>query len=60
MKTYDHAFTLAFSMGGSTDPDGHDVTAEQMKAALIARIDGLVENDEMLEAAGAPFETYEE
>lgn len=59
-KTYNHAFTIAFSVPGSKCPDGEDVTAEQMAAALQLRIKDLMANNEMLEAVGAPFDTFEE
>lgn len=58
--TYNHAFTLAFQLGGSLTEDGEDVSAEQMRDALRARINALMDNDEMLEAVGAPFDTFEE
>ena len=58
--TYNHAFTIAFSVPGSKCPDGEDVTAEQMAAALQLRIKDLMANDEMLEAVGAPFDTFKE
>lgn len=58
--TYNHAFTIAFTVAGSKSEDGEDVTAEQMAAALQQRIKDLMANNEMLEAVGAPFDTYEE
>lgn len=60
VATYNHAFTIAFSVPGSKCPDGEDVTAEQMAAALQLRIKDLMANNEMLEAVGAPFDTFEE
>lgn len=59
-KTFNHAFAIAFSVGGSSTKDGEDVTAEQMVQALQQRIKDLLANDEMLEAIGAPYDTYEE
>lgn len=57
---YNHAFTVAFQLSGSTDKQGEDVTAEQMRDALRKRINTLMDAGEMLEAVGAPFDTYEE
>lgn len=59
-KTYNHAFDIAFCVRGSTDPEGNDVTAEMMREALELRIKELMSDGCMLEAAGAPFDTYEE
>lgn len=60
VATYNHAFTIAFTVAGSKAEDGEDVTAEQMAAALQKRINDLMANNEMLEAVGAPFDTFEE
>lgn len=60
VKTYNHAFTLAFSVSGSNDPEGLDITAEQFYTAIIKRAKSLLANDEMLEAIGAPFDSYAE
>ena len=59
MTRYDHAYTVAFSLT-SNHPTGEDVTADQAYTALRARIKGLMENEEMLEAIGAPYDTYED
>lgn len=60
VTTYNHAFTLAFQLGGSITKDGEDVTAEQMRDALRKRVNDLMDNDEMLEGVGAPYDTYKE
>ncbi len=61
MKTYNHLYTIAFSMSGSTDREGADLTSQQFAAAIRARVAELLKNgDEMLEAVGVPLETYEE
>lgn len=60
MTTYNHAFTLAFEVGGSTCPDGSDVSPQRMYEALIERVNRLLAEGQMLEAVGAPFDTYEE
>ena len=56
---YNHAFSIAFSVV-SEHPTGEDVTAEQMLAALIKRVVDAYDSGELLEAAGAPYDTYEE
>ena len=58
MLTYDHAFSVAFSVC-SADPDGEDLTAEDFTQALLHRILDLNANDEWDEAVGAPFDTFE-
>ncbi len=58
--TYNHAFTIAFSVAGSMSEDGEDVTAEQMVAALQMRIKDLMANNELLEAVGGPFDSFKE
>jgi hypothetical protein len=58
--TYNHAFTLAFSVSKSSDPTGANITAEQLAESLRTRIADLLANGEMLEAVGLPFDTYEE
>lgn len=60
MKTYNHAFSLGFSVAGSTDPEGEDITSAQFAAAVCRRIAELVEEEEWGEAVGAPFDSYEE
>jgi len=56
---YDHAFSIAFSLR-NTDPEGN-ATPKELIAALFKRLTSLVENDlgELVEACGAPFDTYE-
>lgn len=60
--TYNHAFTIAFELSGSTDPDGDDVTAEDLRSALLKRIEDLdsAGDFDWLEAAGAPYDSYKE
>ncbi len=57
--TYNHAFTIAFEVPGSTREDGEDVTAQQLRAAIMRRI-ASIPDAEMLEACGAPYDTMEE
>lgn len=53
---YDHAFDIAFSLR-SQAADGSDVTAAHIRAAMIERLTSLTD-DELLEATGAPFDSY--
>ena len=54
---YDHAFTIAFSLV-SSDPSGRDVTPAQLRAAILTRLATLSDN-ELIEAVGAPYDSYE-
>lgn len=57
---YNHAFALAFEVR-SPCKDGEAITPKEFQAALLQRIQGLMENPgEWSEALGAPFDTYEE
>lgn len=58
--TYNHAFTLAFEIPGSTDPEGNDITPQQYREALLKRMNDLDKNNEWEEAIGAPYDTFEE
>jgi len=55
---YSHAFDIAFEVI-SNEKDGSDVTADMIADALRDRIKSLLHNDEMIEACGCPFDTYE-
>lgn len=61
---YDHAYTIAFSVKGSTDAQGEDVNAAMLRAALftrIADIDAVADAPhEWLESTGAPFDSMEQ
>lgn len=59
MTTFNHAYSFCFSVSGSRTDDGMDVTAEQLREALIHRLKHM-DDDELLEAVDAPFDTYEE
>lgn len=54
---YDHAFTIAFSLV-SSDPSGCDVTLAELRAAILTRLAALSDN-ELIEAVGAPYDSYE-
>jgi hypothetical protein len=62
LPTYNHMFTLAFEVSGSTSEGGEDVTAQQLFFALRNRMDRLNEGgaNDWLEAVGAPDDTHEE
>lgn len=57
IETYNHAFDIAFAVQGSTDADGEDVTAAMLRAAVISRLKEMTD-DELVEAVGAPFDSY--
>ncbi len=57
-RKYNHAFTIAFEL--ETNNKGENVTKDELLAALRKRIVDLENNgDEIIEACGAPFDTYE-
>ena len=60
--TYNHAFAIAFSIGGSTTEDGSEITVEQFRKAIEDRMDNLDEvgDLEWQEAIGAPHDSYED
>lgn len=55
MNTYDHAFTIAFSIK-SNHPEGDDISPQQYRHAILSRLASLVD-DELLEAVGMPIDT---
>jgi len=56
---YNHAFTIAFTV--ISDNDGEHVTKQELVAGVLRRVADLVENgDEIIEACGLPFDTYQE
>jgi hypothetical protein len=57
--SFNHAYTIAVEISGSTSDDAEDVTGAQLRAALINRINSL-SDEELLEACDAPYDTYEE
>lgn len=58
MKSYNHAFTIAFTIV-SKHHEGDDITPQQYRLAILARL-AAVTDDELSEAVGLPFATYEE
>lgn len=59
MTTYNHAYDIGFEIAHSTDPKGRDISPCQLRAAIRRRLADL-SDDELLEAVGLPFDTYEE
>ena len=55
---YNHAFTLGFSVVTNL-PDGSDLTADDARQAIIKAV-ALMNDTELLENLGAPFDTYQE
>lgn len=54
---FNHAFDIAFSLETS-DPSGATTTARQFRDAILRRLDSL-SDDELIEAVGLPFDSYE-
>jgi len=57
--TYNHAFSFAVEVFGSTDSHAEDVTGAQLRAALLERINKLTD-EEIVDACDAPYDTMEE
>jgi len=62
MPTFNHAFTLAFEVSGSTDPEGNDITSGEFRAAITKRMNELDSAGQLEweEDIGSPFDTYKE
>lgn len=54
-RTYNHAYTIAFSVSGSRCEDGEDVTAQQMADALKLRVDDLMAKGTSCMLSGRPM-----
>lgn len=59
-KTYNHVFGLMFQINGSTDTEGGNLTQDELRAAILTRVDALCANNELVEAVGLPVESLEE
>jgi hypothetical protein len=57
-RTYNHAYTIAFSVSGSRCEDGEDVTAQQMADALKLRVDDLIAKGHLLHAVGSAYDSF--
>lgn len=58
MKTFNHAYTIAFSIV-SNHREGDDIVPQAFRHAVLNRLAALTD-DELIEAVGMPFDTYEE
>lgn len=58
MATYSHAYTIAFELDSQTE-DASDVTPQQLAAAIRERVGACLDHGELLEAVGAPHDTFE-
>jgi len=56
MPRYNHAFDIAFSVSNGSEDSA---TADELRAAIKDRLNS-IDDDELLEATGAPFDTYQE
>ena len=54
---YNHALTIAFEVI-SKHPKGEDITPQQMRDAIIARL-ASIDDKELMEATMPPYDTYE-
>ena len=59
MKKYNHAFTIAFIV--DSDNDDNEITADELIQGVLNRLSSIMKTgkEEMLEACGAAFDTYE-
>lgn len=58
-KKYNHAYTIGFLLENN-DPDGFDnTTAQEIRDAILLRLARL-NDDELFEAVGPPFDTYKQ
>jgi len=58
MKRYNHAYTIAFEV--ITEHDSKNVTKEELIVGLLRRVANVIENDEILDATDAPYDSFEE
>ena len=56
MPRFNHAFDIAFEVISNKE-DGDDITPAQFREAIKKRIEG-IDDRELLEAIGAPFDTH--
>jgi len=60
ITTYNHMYTVAFEVPGSTDEAGDDVTTDDLRKAMLLRIISMDTDDIWKECIGGPEDTYEE
>ena len=58
-KTYDNAFTIAFSIKGCRDSEGETVTPQEFREAILYRL-ASIDDQELIEAIGGAFDSMEE
>lgn len=58
IRRYNHMYTIAFEVV-NTSPDGEETTAEEIREAVLKRVNSIPDS-EVLEAVGGPDDTYEE
>jgi len=58
-KTYDNAFTIAFSIKGCRDPEGETTTPQQFREAILYRL-ASIDDQELIEAIGGAYDSMEE
>ena len=56
---YNHVFAFCFSVSGSLDQNGEDVTAEQIRHSIQSRLNDL-SDEELVQCCGVPKDTCEE
>ena len=54
---YNHALDIAFEVISNKE-DGSDITNDMLRTALTKRIK-MIDDCDLIEACGAPFDTYE-
>tara|TARA_Y100000015_G_scaffold35219_1_gene35821 strand:+ start:841 stop:1071 length:231 start_codon:yes stop_codon:yes gene_type:complete len=58
-KTYDNAFTIAFSIKGCRDSEGETITPQEFREAILYRL-ASIDDEELIEAIGGAFDSMEE
>ncbi len=58
-KTYDNAFTIAFTIQGCRDPEGDTVTPQEFREAILLRL-ASIDDQELIEAIGGSYDSVEE
>ena len=56
-KKYNHAYTIAFSLDTDHEPD--DVTAQELLVALLNKVSNIIEEENIIECAGMPFDSFD-
>lgn len=56
MTRYNHALSIAFEVT-SNEEQGEDISGGMLREAILKRLNNLNDN-ELVEAVGAPYDTY--